>query len=249
MKWRVTSCTVTGSAKSENEDRTLVLEDKKRGLTLALLLDGHNGCDLVDYCMRRVPEIFWDEKENSPGNLISILARETMPFTSGATISAVLLHANGIIEVASLGDSPLVWGKCFQANPYLPLSYLPSHNIDVNPKEAERVQKLGAKIDGAYYRFGENSGHQYTRGLGDQWAKDFLSREPEVGQDSLEPGGFVLLASDGFFTQGKPPEPLWTGWLPKVKTKESASDILFHFADQIRRKGDDASLILCYLEE
>lgn len=249
MRWNISSCSVTGSAKAKNQDRVIIERDQKSGIALVAILDGHGkASDIVDYGAKRIPELFHAEFERNPVSLIRTLGHETENYVEGSTISVAFLHPDGTASAASLGDSPVIWGKLDRHFNIFAHDQLRSHNVSANPDEVTRLRRLGAKITSVYFEDSRGRGLQFARTLGDVWAKKFIDRTPEVMSVTLREHDYLLLASDGLFDVGPDIQTTWMDWTRHAKKKMTADDLMFSYADRIRIRGDDTSVIICYPE-
>ena len=194
--------------RGSQEDRSVVVS-LRDGYLLAVF-DGHNGNSVSDFCAKRLPglalQVWKDCQTNNDEyyylrTIIQTLVSETATCVSGSTVSlAHVIESRGRVDVAVLGDSPVVVrsgvGSCWVSN---------EHNVRSNVKDRQFLESLGATIDHGYLCV-ECDGYfdkclQLTRALGDSDFNAYLLREPECASCDLGDESIVALMSDGVYDQ------------------------------------------------
>lgn len=218
------------------------------GIECVAVLDGHGESEeTITHCLKRLPSLLKNivpkNSERHVRKAFSTLFDETAAFKDGCTLSLAVLFDNGNAVVASLGDSPVVWGYANAKG--TSVSLLPSHDVYANARERQRLRKLGDTLRRGYVKNPQGNMLAVSRALGNKSFRGLISGEPEVTSIVIPPGGYLMLATDGFLDFSIP-EQWWMGWLAYVEEKLSATEMLKRSFHRLRGKGDDATVVVCY---
>lgn len=223
MGWNISSHVV--SLKGQDD---IFIHTFGDGEHLCAVIDGHgDDRSVVDHVLRRLP-VLCEElgSQLHLSEVISVLSEETDSMLSGACVSLAHLLPDGRMKVATLGDSPALWGSCdFQS--ITDLYGMAPHAVGSNIRERTRILLSGAKILGNYIRSPKN--HDLlavTRALGDAHFVPLLLREPEYAEARIEAGDFLLLCTDGFCDIRLPLSKTRVDWKHGISRRDTAAQLI-----------------------
>lgn len=202
MQLEITHATDKG-ARRYQEDR-YVVHRLPHGHLLAVF-DGHGGDECAEYCARELTSLT-DSIINSIASsgfrgIFGSLNEQTKNFSSGCAASIVYVDEKyDKVTVGVLGDVPVIVHPSY-ANGTVWVA--PEHNVRSNKSEAKAAEgRGGIVVNGYLFNRYSGNGLQMSRALGDSSLDGVLSREPEIFNFSVGPGGYVLVASDGILDPG-----------------------------------------------
>jgi serine/threonine protein phosphatase PrpC len=255
MKWNITAAE-RPSGQWRHQDRHIVLDlpadAANPGGKFIAVLDGHGESELTtDFCMKAIPEYFqeWPNPTFASKMLSELfrrLAADTATIQDGCAMSAAILKYDGSVVYGTLGDTFACAGSVDENS--VNLAWTKLHSVFGNDDERKRLARGGAKISSGYLRGPKDEGLAMSRALGDSKFDAHLSRIPSLRSKDLVAGGFVILASDGYVDMSMP-EYMHMGWLAGVEEKMSAEQLLAAEYHRLRSRGDDATVIMAYLEK
>jgi serine/threonine protein phosphatase PrpC len=237
MAWNISAHVVS----LKGQDDIYVHTTDNESYFLAVL-DGHgSNREVVNYALARLPDIHHLHLVD----LIATLSTETNHMRSGACISLARLHVDGRIHVASLGDSPILWGPNeFQS--IRDLYGLPPHGVSCNIHERTRIMISGGTTRGKYILSEDRSRMlAVTRSLGDSGFLPLILREPEYTEAQLSKGDFLLLCTDGFCDIQLPLSKMQIDWHVGVAAGYDAKQLIEQHIS-VHGVYDDTSVIVAY---
>lgn len=183
MEYDITSDTKKGP-RPYQEDRSLSLVSPNGKSVLLVVMDGHGGEDVAEFCIHEIQHA-WEfpvgKTSVMVGDALKALVRhlhqKTKDYASGSTFSAVhICRSPYQATCAVLGDSPIciydVAGKVHVG---------PEHNVRTNLKERQRVVASGGYYSGGYaFAPGSDCGLQMSRALGDRILDGVIGRVPQI---------------------------------------------------------------------
>lgn len=229
MRSTISLATHKGS-RGYQEDRNII-NQTENGILLAVF-DGHGGDEVSDFCEKNILRAFNDVADNNDmptiplkiKGIFDFLARLTNDMRAGSTASIVFIPSTmDRAFVGVLGDSPVIIKN--KDNEYW---IAPEHNVRSNPKEVEEAKKRGGFIHDGYL-FGSQpfgGGLQMSRALGDASLSDVLNREPEVFEQTLGAGSFVLVGSDGLLDPSHKSGSAASAITTKIESGEEAPTLV-----------------------
>ncbi len=224
------------------QDR-VVVRNLSEHCTLVAVMDGHGETsDTVNFCHKflsahplNAPP--WHELPMFIDEVYRHLHKETSWRMDGCTLTMGVLFNTGKVFLATLGDS--LWivknGADIQRGP--------SHNINTNAYEKERVLAKGAAHRG-YHMWVDHVGLQPTRALGDSHFGAVLERLPEIHSFGVrEKNEWVALITDGVWDElSDSAQDDYEALVKSLEDGRDASHVVTHHG---LAKDDDRAAIVC----
>jgi serine/threonine protein phosphatase PrpC len=230
MDGSVTSATAIGLRPAQ-EDRYAVVrvdEHGRRGWALAVF-DGHSGAETADTAASRFEDAFRRTLERGRSDetivriSVEIVRDEVADRVEGSSVSVAWIDEEaGRAAFGVLGDSPVIVrgedGRTILG---------PLHNAIVNVADRDRAIERGALYMGGYLVDPRTlEGVNLTRTIGDA-PFGFLGRESETFGAALGTNSYVLVATDGVFTDLAPGPDALVGHIDAlVDEGKDAQDIV-----------------------